>query len=332
MESKEILTKFVNETTQFHDQLITKAFGRSQIPVTMHKESEYFWVNATCKAFNTEWRAFAKSQKNGEFIDVVARRLQIPREGKVPPFFTLGTKRTNVRLEQPAVVHTVRDNVGALSQFRGTWVHRYVFLNMAEWLDQEFHLDVVMWFDEGMHGKSPEALPYMSESVKILKHYNQVMMNPEAQVALAKRDAAITARKAFGEKGYYARNDFKENATEKFYAYAADGMTMKAYKAQALAAGWNKSQVDSFIKSMRNVHPHRGSAYSFETALVDQGFPIKDAREVAQWSIKFFEKIWLKDLSRGIDQRIPPRGKRLSIEEVRQKMKTKKRKKTKLLT
>jgi len=318
------VTLFVNEAEELQSQLVTKTFGKLRIPVTMHKETEYFWVNPTCEKYDQKWYAFARTQKNAEYITKTAKRLGMREKSTgVPPFFSLTQNYAN---EELALIHTFRGGSGAVFQFQGTWVHRYIFSNLAQWLDQDFHLDVNIWYDEGMHGRPPPVLNYISESRRILESYTPALMCPHIQVELAKRDASMIARKKFLEKGYYVRRDFIQDRSEKFFAYAVPGMSMVEYKAIAIAAGWNKTQVKSAIKAMRVVDPHRATAYSLETALIDEGWVPTESREFSIWCIEVFGIAWKFNLKHGIDQREPPRGKKMLLKEAFQKTKTSKRK------
>ena len=54
------------------------------------------------------------------------------------------------------LVQTIR---GRLPQFRGTWVHPQVAINLAQWLSPEFNVQVSEWVFEWLSGRARQTLP-----------------------------------------------------------------------------------------------------------------------------------------------------------------------------
>jgi hypothetical protein len=124
------------------------------------------YVNATamCKSAGKLFADYARLKNTQEFLDELSRSMGIPIDGLV---FTIST---------------------GLNEYRGTWVHPDVAINLGQWLSPKFAVQVSKWIREwAMSGKSPHHnLPhhvkrYMANRLKIPHtHFsvlNEIMFN-----------------------------------------------------------------------------------------------------------------------------------------------------------
>jgi len=90
------------------------------------------YINATamCKAAGKEWSNYRQNAATAEFLQALQGSLGIPRD------------------------LLVRSVLTGPNEYRGTWVHPQVAINLAQWVSGEFAVQVSAWVFEWLSGRS----------------------------------------------------------------------------------------------------------------------------------------------------------------------------------
>ena len=114
-----------------HGKLILREFNEVQIGQRV--EDDYFNATAMCKANGKEWSGYFRGSTTQAFISEIERSLQIHRDVLIQSTST------------------------GLNEERGTWVHPYVAMHLAQWCSPEFAAIASEWLWQKVSGKADAA-------------------------------------------------------------------------------------------------------------------------------------------------------------------------------
>ena len=232
--------------------MITKLFNNSSIEI---REDGYFNATAMCKAFGKLPKDYLKSDSTKAFLKA------------------LESTRTNLLLPLVEVVN------GGISP--GTWVDRYVAIDLARWLSPQFHVQVIKWTEEILSGKRPQ-LPspnseeeYIKQMVDLFSRTNQPLQK-EVIIENTLSDHPPTRRldmKVFGKNIYYevkmhtiTMSDLQEIFFTRKYPKLLSQLHSGHYQLYMVSPRGINEEAKCFIDLMKNVSFIHGEELAFQAA------------------------------------------------------------------
>lgn len=126
----------------------------NDVTISQRQKDGYINATAACKANGKQFNDYSRLNSTQEFLEELSRSIGIPIDLKV---------RSTGNPVDPKTGHTeITDTPLVLSittgrnEFRGTWVHPQVAINLAQWISPKFAVAVSKWvYDWMMTGQTP---------------------------------------------------------------------------------------------------------------------------------------------------------------------------------
>lgn len=128
----------MSNNDQLRLALIERKAGNDNTPIDQRLTDGYINATEMCKASGKRMSHYLENSTTKDFLSALSSKTGIP---------------TSI------LVQTVR---GGDVRFQGTWIHPQVAINLAQWANPEFAVEVTGWVFEWMSGNIPNSgkLPY----------------------------------------------------------------------------------------------------------------------------------------------------------------------------
>jgi hypothetical protein len=134
-------------------ETITRSFNHAVIP--QRKTDGYLNATAACKACGKLFADYKRLDSTQKFLDVLSQDTEIPVMGNpVTENPVAGIPTTETEFPKKGLIEMTR---GGIPSLQGTWVHPYIAINLAQWLNPKFAVLVSKWvFDWMTTGQTPK--------------------------------------------------------------------------------------------------------------------------------------------------------------------------------
>jgi hypothetical protein len=217
------------------------------MPVGQRLTDGYIHATAICQAAGKLWADYDRLQQTKEFLDELSRSMGIP-----------------IDLLTHSVVRGPNDE-------RGTWVHPYVAVNLAQWCSPKFAVQVSRWIIEwAMTGENPlHKIPIIS-----------LYANEPLQKAISNTYHTYLSR----TNGNYAHHN-----ADLCRAHSDWGWFPSQYQAWAKHQGYKSKDRGSGLAVLRIKEPPSVGAITTEKWALMSGAKERQARAIAHKAKEMFQ-------------------------------------------